>query len=121
MSNAFVTFNKNGGTYTKDATGDYIKLADNEVVSALEVEHRYWRNLDTVYLVITGGSDNSYTNNTNSDDSQWQYYYSVDGGVYWLDYHLVDGMIKNLHTLFLIFRTNLIEIMSKHFISRRIS
>ena len=73
-----------------DVTGMYIKLTSSDTVSALQVEHRYWNNTNTVYAVVLGGSDNSYMNKSTTsgaiDDalSQWENYYRI--GTSWYEY-----------------------------------
>lgn len=56
-------------------------------ISALGIIHYTWNgNPDGIFLTITGGSDNSYTDETTSENSQWSYYYSLTGGTYWINY-----------------------------------
>lgn len=85
-----------GVSYSKDnAQGRYVLIAKGNNARALK--HYSWSNSSSgIYLTITGGSDNSYTNvvwknydGSNyriEDTSQWNYYYSRDGGITWVLY-----------------------------------
>ena len=74
------------GSYTKNnLLGTYVLIRANKKASALK--HYSWSNSPNgIYLTITGGSDNSYTDNTSSTNSQWNHYFSRDGGVTWFLY-----------------------------------
>lgn len=87
-------------TYTKDTSagaihGRYIKIPAGNNARALK--HYSWSNSSLgIYLTITGGADNSYTdvkwdnqggvNWRILDNSQWGYYYSRDAGQTWRVY-----------------------------------
>ena len=73
----------------KITTRDYIDYISTTGVKymAYGVVHYSWSsNAGGIYLTITGGRDNSYTVVDNSEASQWQHYYSLDGGSYWVSY-----------------------------------
>ena len=78
------------GTYVEDnAMGKYILIETGKNARALK--HYSWTNSSVgVYLTITGGSDNSYTEykfpDAISDDTQWNHYFSRDGGTTWFLY-----------------------------------
>ena len=60
--------------------------------SARGIIHYTWSsNPSGVYLTITGAQDNSYSDFA-SGTSQWNPYYSIDGGSYWMDYQIMNGM-----------------------------
>lgn len=73
-------------SYTDELAGRYVKIAAGKKASALK--HYSWSSSSSgIYLTVTGGSDNSYTVNSltryGNDESQWNHYYSKDGGVTW--------------------------------------
>lgn len=77
--------------YIEDAIfGRYILIPSGAKAKA--IKHYSWSNSSTgIWMTITGGSDNSYTevfgSNDNKDDhSQWNHYYSRDGGITWFLY-----------------------------------
>ena len=78
------------GTYVEDSKyGKHILIEAGK--NARAIKHYSWTNSSVgVYLTITGGSDNSYTEykfaDTLSDDTQWNHYYSRDGGTTWFMY-----------------------------------
>lgn len=78
------------GTYVVDnSQGKHILVAAG--TNARAIKHYSWTNSSAgVYLTITGGSDNSYTENkfpqAGSDDTQWNHYYSRDNGITWFLY-----------------------------------
>lgn len=74
------------GTYTQNnILGKYVLIQEGKNAKALK--HYSWSNSPKgIYLTITGGSDNSYTDNTSSTNSQWNHYFSRDGGVTWFLY-----------------------------------
>jgi hypothetical protein len=88
--------NVGASTYTEDSSqGKYILITAGSNASALK--HYSWSNSTTgIYLTITGGSDNSYsetlfpTKNV-KDNSQWNHYYSRDGGITWFLYDRTKG------------------------------
>ena len=87
-----------GYRYTEDSLGRYIKIAEGKNARALK--HYAWSNSPNgIYMTITGGSDNSYTTNnlsaSTSDFSQWNHYYSRDGGITW---HLYDRSVNGRTT-----------------------
>lgn len=64
--------------------GKYIKIAKGS--SAVALKHYSWSNSPSgIWLTITGGSDNSYTETT-TNNSQWDHYFSRDGGITWFLY-----------------------------------
>lgn len=77
-------------SYVEDnSQGKYIKINAN--AKAIALKHYSWSNSPNgIYLTITGGSDNSYTDTsfaTGEDDiSQWNHYFSRDGGTTWFLY-----------------------------------
>lgn len=82
---------KNLNLITKVNNMEYIDTSGKK--SALGIIHYGWAtSKDGIHLTITGASDNSYTFEGNSSKSQWKYYYSIDGGIYWLEYDLAAGM-----------------------------
>lgn len=74
------------GSYTQNnMLGKYVLIREGKNAKALK--HYSWSNSSKgIYLTITGGSDNSYTDNTSSTNSQWNHYFSRDGGVTWFLY-----------------------------------
>ena len=73
--------------------GNYVRVIPNKT-PAMEVEHRYWSNNKEKYLVVIGGKDNSYIDPEATDsNSQWNTYYTIDGGSTWFKYsrHDADG------------------------------
>ena len=83
--------NVGAATYAEDAIqGKYILIAKGKNARALK--HYSWSNSTSgIYLTITGGSDNSYTETSFPsrdavDNSQWNHYYSRDGGITWFLY-----------------------------------
>lgn len=77
------------------STENYIDYIDTSSVnfSAEGIVHYNWSsNPDGIFLTITGGSDNSFTSSGNSGSSQWGHHYSIDGGFYWMEYEIVNGM-----------------------------
>ena len=85
-----------GVSYSKDNDqGRYVLITKGSNARALK--HYSWSNSSSgIYLTITGGSDNSYTsvvwknydgsNYRIEDTSQWNHYYSRDGGITWILY-----------------------------------
>ena len=77
-----------------DANGNAKATAETPA-KAIALKHYTWTNQD-IYLTITGGSDNSYTDSASRqgidtddwaiDNSQWDHYYSRDGGITWFLY-----------------------------------
>ena len=93
---AKVANNLGGYTYVEDSSqGKHILIPKGNKASALK--HYSWSNsISGIYLTITGGSDNSYTNSlfetkNTKDYSQWNHYYSRDGGITWFLYDRSKG------------------------------
>lgn len=89
-------YSKNSsGAYVEDDYGRYVKIAKGKNAKALKTYG--WGNSATgIYMTITGGSDNSYTEtNIKPNDlnyyAQWDHYYSRDGGITW---HLYNRSIN---------------------------
>lgn len=85
-----------GYGYEEDAAqGKYILVPKGNKARGLK--HYSWSNSTTgIHLTITGGSDNSYTvsefpTKNVKDYSQWQHYYSRDGGITWFLYDRTKG------------------------------
>lgn len=76
------------------AGAKYVLIPKGNKARALK--HYTWTNQD-IYMTITGGSDNSYTDSAQrsgvevkdwrADISQWDHYYSRDGGITWFLYN----------------------------------
>ena len=78
--------------------GNYVYVSA-KATKAVEVEHMYWSNIKEKYLVVVGGKDNSYIDGEYSDTlSQWETYYSINGGSAWFKYdrHDYDGVTITL-------------------------
>ncbi|MBR3891272.1 MAG: hypothetical protein IKJ30_04285 [Bacilli bacterium] len=76
-------------------TIDYVDYVDTSSTKfmAYGVMHHTWASSESgIYLTITGGSDNSFTVEDDTQQSQWRHYYSLDGGSYWSDYLVTAGM-----------------------------
>jgi len=71
---------------------DYISTSTDKYMAYGVVHYSWSSNAGGVHLTITGGKDNSYTVVDNSQASQWQHYYSLDGGSYWVSYETKTGM-----------------------------
>ena len=92
--------------YTEDnALGTYIKIAKG--TNAKAIKHYSWSNsVNGIHMTITGGTDNSYTRTDFSsrsdiiDNSQWNHYYSRDGGITWLLYSRTNNRDpeRNMHS-----------------------
>lgn len=90
IDNSLDRYTLSGGAYVKDnAQGKYILIEKG--MNARALKHYSWTNSKNgVYLTITGGSDNSYTEKIfggeSIDSSQWNHYFSRDGGTTWFLY-----------------------------------
>ena len=79
-----------GGAFSPNILGGYVKIESATAakhIKATEIEHKYWFNGEDLYLVVVGGSDNSYIDSSDEDIlSQWQTYYTVNSGQSWYKY-----------------------------------
>ena len=70
------------GSFYEDALGDYVYVdsaTPTKHIKATEIEHTSWYNGKDVYIVVVGGSDNSYIDPTHDDAlSQWNTYYTTE-------------------------------------------
>ncbi len=83
--------------FYEDVLGEYVYVSTatrEKHILATEIEHKKWFNKQDLYLVVVGGSDNSYIDGDANDElSQWNTYYTVDDGAHWYKYqrHAVTG------------------------------
>ncbi len=80
-------YSKTSGGYEKDDYGRYVKIEKGKKATALKT-YGWSNSANGIYMTITGGSDNSYTETNivpNKTDyySQWDHYYSRDNGITW--------------------------------------
>lgn len=84
------TLASDGVTYNENILGEYVQITSatqDHHILASEVEHKYWFNREDLYLVVIGGSDNSYIDASDDDVlSQWHTHYTVDDGTTWYKY-----------------------------------
>ena len=85
-----------GFDYVEDASqGKYVLIPAGNNARALK--HYSWNNSPSgIHLTITGGSDNSYTEvefdpKNVKDYSQWNHYFSRDGGITWFLFDKAKG------------------------------